>query len=79
MLKTHFILTDSILGTEQRPKRQSQRQITTVKTNIIQFVFLEYAYDTFLRYTRNDGRFCHIVTQDSFRKRYLKNVGKEFV
>ena len=45
MLKTDFILTDSIMGTEQRPKRQSQRQMTTIKTNKIPFAFLEYAYD----------------------------------
>ena len=45
MLKTHCILTDIILETEQRPKRQSERQMSTIKTNKIQFVFLEYAYD----------------------------------
>ena len=27
----------------------------------------------------NHGKLCHIMTQEWFRKRYVKNLGKEFV
>ena len=27
----------------------------------------------------DNGTFCHVLTQDGFKKRYLKNLGKEFV